>query len=243
MGQQLPDFIGLGTQKGGTTTLYKLFDAHPEIFVPPCKEVHYFDLNYHHSLEWYQQHFNNASLDQRCGEITPFYLFHPKVSRRIQQDIPHAKLIVLLRDPVERTLSHIFHARRLGFETLDLEAALDAEPERLASGNPFSFQKHSYVARSCYLQQLKRYESMFSANQMIILKSEDLFFNTQTVLSQLSEFLGISYSLFPHQSIRANVGLEESQTVSKQIRNQLKEVFSPTVAALKKCYGISWDWF
>ena len=133
---RLPDFLGLGTQKGGTSTLQALLKTHPRVFLPACKEVHYFSLHAQQPTQWYADHYRRASRGQRCGDITPYYLFHPDAPKRIQALLPKARLIVLLRDPVERCLSQIFHARRLGFETLEPEAAIAAEAERLASGDP-----------------------------------------------------------------------------------------------------------
>ena len=151
---RLPHFVGLGTQKGGTTSLQRLLEQHPGVYLPPCKEVHYFTLHSEEPARWYAEHYRDARLGQRRGDITPFYLFHPKVPARIRALLPQARMIVLLRDPVERALSQVFHARRHGFEELDVVDALAAEHERLTAGNTYSFQKHSYVARSRYLEQL-----------------------------------------------------------------------------------------
>ena len=175
---RLPHFLGLGTQKGGTTSLQKLLEQHPGVYLPTCKEVHYFSQHAEEPLRWYAEHYRDARRGQRRGDITPFYLFHPDVPARIRALLPQAKMIVLLRDPVERTLSQVFHARRHGFEALEVAEALAAEHERLASGNAYSFQKHSYVARSRYLDQLDRYEALFPQRQLLVLKSEDLFNNT-----------------------------------------------------------------
>ena len=131
MPQGLPDFLGIGVQKGGTTTLQRLLEQHPQVYLPPCKELHYFSLHYGQGEAWYQQQFEAAAPDQRCGEITPYYLFHPQVPARIHALLPEAKLIVLLRDPVERALSQVAHSMRLGLEPLELEEALAAESERL----------------------------------------------------------------------------------------------------------------
>ena len=116
MAERLPDFLGLGTQKGGTTTLHQLLGLHPDVHLPDRKEVHYFDLQPEQPASWYAEQFSSARPGQHCGEITPFYLFHPEVPARIRALLPEAKLLVLLRDPVERALSQVFHARKRGFE-------------------------------------------------------------------------------------------------------------------------------
>ena len=127
---------------------------------------------------------------------------------RIRALLPQARMIVLLRDPVERTLSQVFHARRHGFEALEVADALAAEPERLASGNAYNFQKHSYVARSRYLEQLDRYEALFPKRQLLVLKSEDLFASTRHVWEKIQCFLElqpITLTALP----RANAGSGE----------------------------------
>ena len=132
---RLPDFLGIGTQKGGTTYLHRLLQQHSQVFLAHPKEVHYFSLHQNRGLDWYADHFAEASIEQHCGEVTPYYLFHSLAAERIQAAIPSVKLIVLLRDPVERALSQYFHSRRLGLETLELEAAFAAESERLADAD------------------------------------------------------------------------------------------------------------
>lgn len=142
----------------------------------PAKELHFFSLHHHWGEAWYLQQFVAAQPQQRCGEITPYYFCYPQAPARIQSLLPHVKLFVLLRDPVERTLSQYFQACRLGLEPLELKAALVAEPERLAGaeavlaqpdGKHLSHQEQSYLSRSRYEQQLERYEALFPAKQLL----------------------------------------------------------------------------
>jgi len=248
---RLPAFLGLGTQKGGTTTLHRLLALHPQVFLPTCKEVHYFSLHDQQPLSWYAEHYSAAQPGQRCGDITPYYLFHPRAPQRIQQGLPEAKLIVLLRDPVERTLSQVFHARRLGFEPLELEAALAAEAERLAGSeerlrepgsSDYSHQKHSYLSRSRYEQQLPRYEALFPEQQLLMLRSEDLFSATERSWEQIQAFLELDPLPLPAPLERANAGKGEAQTVPDEVRAQLRQALADTAAAMQQRYGISWGW-
>ena len=240
--ERLPHFLVLGTQKGGTTSLQKLMERHPDVYLPPCKEVHYFSLNADRPASWYANHFQKARWRQKRGDITPFYLFHPNAPKRIHDLLPRVKLIALLRDPAERALSQVFHARRLGFETLDVSAALAAEPQRLANGNDFSFQKHSYVARSRYLEQLDRYESLFLSKQILILKSEDLFNHTETVWKRIQDFLNLKRYPLPNELPRANAGQGEAAGVNDNVRKHLRQELAATAAGVKKRYGIDWGW-
>ena len=239
---RLPHFLGLGTQKGGTTSLQKLLEQHPGVYLPPCKEVHYFSLHAQQPASWYAAHYGEARRSQRRGEITPYYLFHPQAPERIRALLPKAKLIVMLRDPVERALSQVFHARRHGFESLEVADALAAEPQRLASGDPFSAQKHSYVARSRYLEQLDRYESLFPRRQLLVLKSEDLFQDTGDVWERIQFFLKLRPIPLPMALPKANAGSGESAQVTAAVRDQLREALSTTAAGVKQRYGIDWDW-
>ena len=239
---RLPHFLGLGTQKGGTTSLQKLLERHTEVFLPPRKEVHYFTEHAEQPAHWYADHYRDAHRGQRRGDITPFYLFHPEVPGRIRSLIPQAKMIVLLRDPVERALSQIFHARRLGFETLQVKDALAAEPGRLATGSNYSFQKHSYVARSRYLEQLDRYEALFPSRQLLVLKSEDLFTNTALTWERIQRFLNLQPIPLPITLPRANAGNGEAGSVSAEIRDQLRAALATTASGVKQRYGIDWGW-
>ena len=246
---QLPHFLILGTQKGGTTSLHHLLKRHPGIFLPDVKEVHYFSQHSEKPLAWYASHYQEASPIQIRGDITPFYLFHCKAPQRIREALPHAQLIALLRDPVERTLSQYFHARRHGYETLNLEEALEAEHSRLsgaelvvkhAGGNHYSYQKHSYVKRSRYDEQLKRYRRFFPEQQLLVLRSEDLFDKTAESWAQILSFIGAQALTLPGDLPHSNAGGGEAQQVSTEIRQRLREELAPTYQWLEHHYGISW---
>lgn len=246
-----PDFLGVGTQKGGTTSLQKALERHPNVFLPRSKELHYFTLHSSQGVAWYRAQFAAATATQQCGEITPYYLFHPEAPHRIHALLPAVRLIVLLRDPVERALSQVFHARRLGFEPLELEAALAAEPERLAGADQRlatpgsrddSHQKHSYVSRSRYELQLARYEALFDPQQLLVLRSEDLFAEPERIWQQIQAFLGLAPVPLPAPLERANAGQGEAAAVSPSIRSRLRDQLAPTAAAIRSRYGFDWGW-
>ena len=161
---KLPDFLGIGTQKGGTTYLHSLLSEHPQAFLAIPKELHFFSLHYQKGLAWYRDFFKSAADDKSCGEITPYYMFHPLAFKRIHKHLPDVKLIVLLRDPVERAISQFFHSRRLGLEPLGFKDAFAVEEQRLLGSARnldegyvhISHQQHSYLSRSRYDVQLKQ---------------------------------------------------------------------------------------
>jgi hypothetical protein len=247
---RLPFFLGLGVQKGGTTTLQKLLEQHPGAFLPAAKELHYFSLHHARGEAWYRQQFAAASPGQRSGEITPYYLFHPEAPSRIHSLLPQARLVVLLRDPVERTLSQFFHSRRLGLEPLDLIEALATEPKRLAGagavltvadGIHHSHQEHSYLARSRYEKQLQRFEVLFPAEQLLVTKSEDLFKQPEAVWRQLQTFLSLSSISLPPLDKPANAGQGEAASVPSSVRQRLREQLEPTYRWAARRYGIHWS--
>ena len=238
---RLPDFLGIGTQKGGTTYLHGLLQQHPQVLLAHPKELHYFSLHHGQGLDWYANHFAEAKAEQRCGEITPYYLFHPLAAERIHAVIPAVKLIVLLRDPVERALSQYFHSRRLGLEPLELEAAFAAEEQRLADAEAAlnqgeahrSHQQHSYLSRSRYEQQLPRFEALFTPEQLLVLRSEALFERPQQLWEQVLAFLELDASPFP-PSGSCYAGAGEAAAVPPAVRQQLRERLAPTCRWLQQ---------
>jgi hypothetical protein len=247
--QRLPGFLCLGTQRGGTTTLQKLLERHPQVFLPACKEVHYFSLHADRGPGWYGEHFQAAAPQALCGEITPYYLFHPQAPRRIQALLPQVRLIVLLRDPVERSLSQYFHSLQLGLEDLPLEQALTAEVGRLAGaeailrslgGRHRSHQEHSYLSRSRYGQQLSRYEALFSRRQLLVLRSEDLFERPAATWRTLQRFLDLDRVPLPPLLPRANASGGASAQVPEAVRQSLRRQLQPTYGLLERFYGLRW---
>lgn len=246
----LPEFLGIGVQKGGTTTLHRLLAQHPQVALPGRKEVHYFSLHHGRGPGWYGEHFAAARPGQRRGEITPYYVFHPQAAERVASLLPQVRLIVLLRDPVERCLSQYFHSRRLGLEPLDLEAALAAEPGRLRGaalhlagdhGRHQSHQEHSYQARSRYELQLPAYERQFAPHQLLVLRSEDLFVQPRLVWQQVLQFLELAPLPLPDLSKPANAGFGEAAAVPEQLRHQLLTEFEPTYDWALRRWGLAWD--
>jgi hypothetical protein len=245
---RLPFFLGLGVQKGGTTTLQGLMAQHPQLWLPASKEVHYFTLHYNRGVDWYRDQFVGASPNQRCGDITPYYIFHPQAPLRIHHLLPEARLIVLLRDPVERALSQVFHSQRLGLEPLELEQALSAEEARLAGaeavlarrdGRHMSHQEHSYLARSRYEEQLVRYRGLFREDQLMVCRSEDFFEQPALFWGKLLGFLQLDPHPFP-EVMAANVGRGEALSVPLEVRQRVREQLQPTYEAMKQDYGLVW---
>jgi len=246
---RLPHFLCLGAQRGGTTTLQLLLERHPQVFLPACKEVHYFSLHADRGPQWYSDHFQAAAPQALHGEVTPYYLFHPQAPERIHALLPQARLIVLLRDPVERSLSQYFHSKQLSLEDLSLEQALAAEQERLAGaeevlrspgGRHRSHQEHSYLSRSRYERQLPGWQALFPSQQLLILRSEDLFTDPAGIWERLQRFLTLTPVPLRGVLPRANASEGEATSVSASLRQQLRQQLAPTYQAMAQDYGMHW---
>lgn len=198
----LPDFLIIGAQKAGTTSLSTYLFQHPDINPPRTKEIHYFDSpEFGLGPAWYRAHFPRVGMAGITGEASPYYLCHPHVPRRVHELTPGVRLIVLLRDPVERALSHYHHQVRHGREPLSFAEAIEAEPSRLAgeyermmsdeSYYSESFWGFSYVTRGLYAQQLKRWTPYFPIDSMLILDSHEFFSSPRAAHLKTLEFLGL----------------------------------------------------
>ena len=112
----LPNFFIAGTMRSGTTSLTRYLDAHPDVFIAPQKEIHYFDLNYPRGIDWYRQQFSNVDREVAVGDATPSYVYLEEAVARMTETVPDARVIVLLRHPVDRAYSHYWLRRALGAE-------------------------------------------------------------------------------------------------------------------------------
>jgi hypothetical protein len=200
----MPDFLIIGAQKAGTSALYDYLARHPQVRPAITKEVHYFDLDHDPGERWYRGHFprqgRSAPSSFITGEATPYYLFHPLVPEKVASTLPDVKLIVLLRDPVRRAISHFYHEVALGSETRSLDRAIAEEPEimaaehdRLASGLPPSpaHRRCSYVSRGRYAEQLSRWLDHVDEEQLLVLPAERLSRDGGETRRRALAFLGL----------------------------------------------------
>ena len=192
--RQVPDFLIIGTMRGGTTSLYRYLGEHPDITPALRKEVHFFDRYHDKGMAWYLAHFPLREETTVVGEASPSYLFHPAVPERVREAVPDAKLVALLRNPVDRAYSHYRMIVKRGAEGLSFEAAIDQERERLSQGgDPTSLpgRRYSYLSRGLYVDQLERWLSLFPRKQLLILKSEDFFRDPGPIVQQTLAHLGL----------------------------------------------------
>lgn len=191
--RRLPDFLIIGAQRGGTTSLYRYLSGHPDVVAAWRKEVHFFDRYHGKGLDWYRAHFPSLDDTRVVGEASPSYLFHPSAPERARATVPGAKVIALLRNPVDRAYSHYQMKVRKGIETLSFAEAVARERERLAEDDPTgtTWRHYSYVARGEYAEQLARWLARFPREQLLVLKSEEFFQHPEGVLHQTLSHLGL----------------------------------------------------
>lgn len=197
----LPNFLVVGAQKSGTTSLHHYLQAHPDIYLPAQKETKFFvhDKYYNKGLEFYEtEYFSERSSERAVGEVDPDYLYYQGALPRIAQDLDPAtlKLIFIFRNPVERAFSHYLMTFRRGQEPLTFEEAIEAEPARISEGHMENL-RYSYVTRGYYLRQVERFLGDMDKSQMLFLLSEDLEADPTACLQQVYTFLGVSNDFVP----------------------------------------------
>ena len=232
--RMLPTFLISGAQRCGTTSMYKTLTAHPQVLPAVLhKGVHYFDTGYTKGPDWYRGHFPTERAAARAaeaaggrvitGESSPYYMFHPMAGRRIADDLPDARMIILLRDPVERAYSAYTHEAARGFETETFERALALEEDRLAGeeekliADPayvsYDHQHHAYVRRGMYVDQLVRLEKEIGRDRLLVIDSGDLFEDPEPVFERVCDFLGLQAwqpESFDQHNARPRSGMAES---------------------------------
>ncbi len=218
----LPNFLIIGAPKAGTSSLYEYLKQHPQIYMSPEKEPHFFALEnekidfrgpgdlYRHRnavtrLEDYLQLFDQVTDEIAIGEASTTYLGSLKAPERIKQFIPQVKLIVVLRNPVDAAYASYLHLVRDGDEkTTDFYKALQKEEERIAKNWEGIWH---YKQRGFYYAQLKRYFDLFNQEQIKVYLHEDYTQNPQEVLRDIFQFLNVDNLFNVDTSLRYNVSV------------------------------------
>lgn len=255
----LPDFIIIGAQRSGSTSLYKYLIQLPGILPGSMKEVHFFDAHYHKGVNWYRSFFplaatmknmaNSTKGNVVTGEATPYYLFYPHAPERISETLPNVRLIAILRNPVERAFSHYHHEVHLGVEQLPFNEAIERERKEIPAETrkilendryrSFSHQNYSYLSRGRYIEQIELWRQYFPMENLLVLKSEDLFANPGRVLKQACDFMGVEY---PYSSdFRVHNSLPY-QDLEPETRVFLNEYYQPFNKKLYDFLGMNFNW-
>jgi sulfotransferase family protein len=264
--RMLPTFLVCGGQRCGTTSMYRALAAHPAVLKAVLhKGVHYFDVAYSRGQRWYRGHFPTyrqaARIERDLGvpvqtfESSPYYMYHPHAMARIATDLPAVKLVVLVRDPVERAYSQHAHEVARGFETEpDFAKALALEPERLSGvtekllADPdhysFSHQHHAYRARGEYVRYLRRMAEYIGRDHIHVVDSHEFFRDPKPAYDAVLDFLGLpkptevgaAYPAFEQHNARPRLPLPDD------LRDDLTTHFAPYDDQLAEWLGRTPSW-
>jgi Sulfotransferase family len=223
----LPNFLVIGAQKAGTTALYHYLKQHPQVYMSPDKEPHFFtyeggDLKFSGPgrghltpitrIEDYSELFRGAAGETAVGEASTSYLYLTRALERIRRYVPDAKLIAVLRDPAERAYSSFLHMVRDGREPLSgFEQALQAEEARIRDnwGPIWHYKQNGF-----YYDQLKRYFEAFGQDQVKVYLYEDLKSDPLGMLQDIFRYLGVDDAFVPDVSLRHNIsGVLKNETL------------------------------
>ncbi len=225
----MPNFLIIGAMKAGTTALYSYLEQHPQVYMSPVKEPNFFAFESEKMdfqapydqeginrdsitrIEAYRELFDGVTNEKAIGEASHWYLYSPKAPGRIRYHIPEAKLIAVLRNPVDRAYSQFLHFVRDGQEPItDFAQALQEEEQRIS--NNWAFGR--YASRGFYYAQLKRYFDTFDRDQIKVYLHEDLSADLMGVLRGTFGFLGVDETFVPEISVKPNVsGIPKSRAL------------------------------
>ncbi len=255
----LPDFLIVGAQRCGTTTLFRTLVQHPAVMPPTLRKgVHYFDLAYENDLSWYRGRFPTlAQRDERSqqvgrralvGESSPYYMWHPLAPARIAHDLPDIRILVALRDPVERAYSAYAHELARDYETEPFVTALELEPRRLAGAEQalqasrgarhFAHQHQAYVTRGQYIDQLELLERELGRDRMLVIDAQDFWTEPEEQWTDVLDFLGLPPSdvAFERHNARSRAPMDDA------LRTKLEAHFLPYDDRLATWWGRTPSW-
>jgi Sulfotransferase family len=225
----MPNFFIIGAQKAGTTSLYHYLNQHPQVYMSPIKEPHFFEGMQSDYLrpgrkmapvtdpEDYRALFEAVSGEKAIGEASASYLYSPKAPALIRRSVPHARLIAVLRNPADRAYSNFLHLVRMGREPLtNFSEALQAEGERTQK----KWGPHYYYRqKGFYYAQVKRYFDTFGRDQVRVWLYEDLKTDPVSMVRDIFRFLDIDETYVPDFSVEHNAaGLPKNKTLYTQVR-------------------------
>ncbi len=258
-----PSVLVIGAQRSGSTTLFRLLSAHPQMLRPTTvKGTGYFDDEHHRGARWYRSHFplrwSARRRERRLGlpagtvrtfEISGFYLVHPLAAQRIARELPGVQVVAMLRDPAERAHSAYRHEAHRGFENLSFDAALAGEPgrtkgeqQRLAadpSARSDALRHHAYLGRGHYAEQLQRFVAALGADRVHVVDADDFFADPGGELRVLERALGLA-EWTPPSVERWNPA--PGAPLEPGLRGRIEAYFAPHDEALARLTGRTPSW-
>ncbi len=226
----LPNFLIIGAAKSGTTALHHYLRQHPQVYMSPQKETNFFAFEGRNvaftgpgdegtsnsaitSLHAYEKQFEAASDELAIGEASPWYLYSSSAAANIRRHLPDAKLIVVLRNPVDRAFSSYLHVVRDGRENLSFEDGLLAEEDRIRRGWEYIWH---YRRAGLYTEQVERFLTLFGREQLRFYLYDDFLADPALLLSDVYEFLGVDSGFVASTSLRPNTtGVPKNQLLGR----------------------------
>ena len=243
-----PNFIIIGAQKSGTTSLENYIAQHPQVIPAIKKETHFWYRDFDKGTNWYLAHFPPIPQSENfiTGEATPNYLENYQAAERIYNVFPQVKLLVILRNPIDRAFSQYHHWMRLNWEDRPFELAINTEleiliknPEKPQGDKNYWRQPGNYIGRGIYIEFIKKWLAVFPREQLLILKGENLYDKPVETMKQVFEFLGLPEHQLPEYR-KLNSGYYSP--INNCIRKNLSEYFQPHNQRLEEYLGMNFDW-
>lgn len=246
----LPNLVVIGVVRSGTTSLYHYLGQHPCIIKSAYDELGYFDSNYELGLNWYRSlfpsKFQKRKIEKANGvfwsyDVTPFYIYNEKVPKRIHEILPNIKLIVILRNPVDRAYSNYFLGNQeKKFEDVIIDEKKIIEGIDLTNEEEYyKFVHTSMLARGFYAEQLERWYKVFSKEQILIIKSEEFATETNKIMNEVFQFLELEKCNIQDVSKKNKI---HYQPMKKETKKDLIEYFRPYNKKLYSLVGRDFDW-
>ena len=254
----LPDFLVIGVGRGGTTSCFHYLSQHPSIIGSAYDEIGFFDENFHLGLNWYRSMFPTKFLKKKIVkkfgkcltyDVTPAYIRKPWVARRIKELFPEIKLIVLLRNPVDKAYSHYHSSIKSGVQKYSFEEMVEEDIktfQKFENTNSIiddeyfrNYIEKSLLGRGIYAQQLKIWFELFDPKQILILTSEELSTETNKVMNKIFRFLDLPDYEIP-DIVKRSTG--NYTKMKMDTRKKLISFFSKYNQDLFKLLNREFDW-
>lgn len=241
----LPDFIIIGAQKSGSTSLYNYLCQHPRIIGSVPKEIFYFNEHHAKGHYWYRRHFpKGKSLAQTraiTGEATTMYLCSGDAPARVAGLLPDIKLIAVLREPAARAISHYKHRCHTGRETRPVDTVFSKDTiARWSRGEAIPEADNIYFDRGLYARQLEHWLQYFPREQLLVVQAETMFADPAAVVAQVQAFLGVD-PVAPRDTKAFKVSQQKAPEPTHV--DALKEAYHPHNQALVELgFGVGEDW-
>ena len=243
--QKAPNFIIIGAAKCGTSSLFSYLQQHPQVLLPYKKEIDFFNKHFDKGIDWYLAHFPVITDYENfiTGEATTNYLFNSGVERRIYDACPDVKIIIMLRNPVNRTISDYYHFVNRGLETRSLKTIIGTSKKLLnkfkLAESEYVINGFDYISRSVYFNQIFRWMKIFPSSNILILNSDSFFENSASIMNNIWQFLQLDCYSCPTY-IKYNVGTYP--LVAYEIKQELEKLFKPYNQKLEEYLGKKFNW-